>query len=284
MLPESDKEWTEVIRPKRTWYDINLSEVWKYRDLVLIFVRRDFVAGYKQTILGPLWYIFQPLLTTIVFTIIFDKFAHISTNATPSVIFYMTGITAWNYFASCITKTSGTFINNAGIFGKVYFPRLTVPVSIVISNLITFCVQFLFMMGFWVYYYLIGANIYITPYIFLIPVLLLLTALMGLGFGIIISSLTTKYKDLQFVVNFGVQLLMYATPIIYPLSSIPDKYKIIIMINPMTSIIETFKYALLGRGTFSWEMLGYSGIFSIAILIIGLLLFNKIEQRFIDTI
>ena len=168
MLPESDKEWTEVIRPKRTWYDINLSEVWKYRDLVLIFVRRDFVAGYKQTILGPLWYIFQPLLTTIVFTIIFDKFAHISTNATPSVIFYMTGITAWNYFASCITKTSGTFINNAGIFGKVYFPRLTVPVSIVISNLITFCVQFLFMMGFWVYYYLIGANIYITPYIFLI--------------------------------------------------------------------------------------------------------------------
>lgn len=284
MLSESDKEWTEVIRPKRTWYDINLSEVWKYRDLVLIFVRRDFVAGYKQTILGPLWYIFQPLLTTIVFTIIFDKFAHISTNATPSVIFYMTGITAWNYFASCITKTSGTFINNAGIFGKVYFPRLTVPVSIVISNLITFCVQFLFMMGFWVYYYLIGANIYITPYIFLIPVLLLLTALMGLGFGIIISSLTTKYKDLQFVVNFGVQLLMYATPIIYPLSSIPDKYKIIIMLNPMTSIIETFKYALLGRGTFSWEMLAYSGIFSIAILIIGLLLFNKIEQRFIDTI
>lgn len=284
MLPESDKEWTEVIRPKRTWYDINLSEVWKYRDLVLIFVRRDFVAGYKQTILGPLWYIFQPLLTTIVFTIIFDKFAHISTNATPSVIFYMTGITAWNYFASCITKTSGTFINNAGIFGKVYFPRLTVPVSIVISNLITFGIQFLFMMGFWVYYYLIGANIYITPYIFLIPVLLLLTALMGLGFGIIISSLTTKYKDLQFVVNFGVQLLMYATPIIYPLSSIPDKYKIIIMINPMTSIIETFKYALLGRGTFSWEMLGYSGIFSLVILIIGLLLFNKIEQRFIDTI
>lgn len=284
MLPESDKEWTEVIRPKRTWYDINLSEVWKYRDLVLIFVRRDFVAGYKQTILGPLWYIFQPLLTTIVFTIIFDKFAHISTNATPSVIFYMTGITAWNYFASCITKTSGTFINNAGIFGKVYFPRLTVPVSIVISNLITFGIQFLFMMGFWVYYYLIGANIYITPYIFLIPVLLLLTALMGLGFGIIISSLTTKYKDLQFMVNFGVQLLMYATPIIYPLSSIPDKYKIIIMLNPMTSIIETFKYALLGRGTFSWEMLGYSGIFSIVILIIGLLLFNKIEQRFIDTI
>lgn len=284
MLPETDKEWTQVIRPKRTWYDINLSEVWKYRDLVLIFVRRDFVAGYKQTILGPLWYIFQPLLTTIVFTIIFDKFAHISTNATPSVIFYMTGITAWNYFASCITKTSGTFINNAGIFGKVYFPRLTVPVSIVISNLITFCVQFLFMMGFWVYYYLIGANIYITPYIFLIPVLLLLTALMGLGFGIIISSLTTKYKDLQFVVNFGVQLLMYATPIIYPLSSIPDKYKIIIMLNPMTSIIETFKYALLGRGTFSWEMLGYSGIFTLVILIIGLLLFNKIEQRFIDTI
>jgi lipopolysaccharide transport system permease protein len=196
----------------------------------------------------------------------------------------MTGITAWNYFASCLNKTSGTFINNAGIFGKVYFPRLTVPVSIIISNLITFLVQFLFLLCFWVYFYYIGATVHMNEYILLLPVLLILMALMGLGFGIIISSLTTKYKDLQFLVGFGVQLLMYASPIIYPLSSIPDKYKTLVMLNPMTSIIETFKYALLGHGSFSWVMLGYSAVFTIVVLVAGILLFNKIEQRFIDTI
>jgi lipopolysaccharide transport system permease protein len=281
---ESDKEWTEVIRPKRTWYDINLSEVWKYRDLVMIFVRRDFVSAYKQTILGPLWFLIQPLITTIVFTVIFGKIAHLSTSNVPATLFYMTGITAWNYFASCLNKTSGTFINNAGIFGKVYFPRLTVPVSIIISNLITFLVQFLFLLCFWVYFYYIGATVHMNEYILLLPVLLILMALMGLGFGIIISSLTTKYKDLQFLVGFGVQLLMYASPIIYPLSSIPDKYKTLVMLNPMTSIIETFKYALLGHGSFSWVMLGYSAVFTIVVLVAGILLFNKIEQRFIDTI
>jgi lipopolysaccharide transport system permease protein len=281
---ESDKEWTEVIRPKRTWYDINLSEVWKYRDLVMIFVRRDFVSAYKQTILGPLWFLIQPLSTTIVFTVIFGKIAHLSTSNVPATLFYMTGVTAWNYFSSCLNKTSGTFINNAGIFGKVYFPRLTVPVSIIISNLITFLVQFLFLLCFWVYFYYIGATVHMNEYILLLPVLLILMALMGLGFGIIISSLTTKYKDLQFLVGFGVQLLMYASPIIYPLSSIPDKYKTLVMLNPMTSIIETFKYALLGHGSFSWVMLGYSAVFTIVVLIAGILLFNKIEQRFIDTI
>jgi len=281
---ESDKEWTEVIRPKRTWYDINLSEVWKYRDLVMIFVRRDFVSAYKQTILGPLWFLIQPLITTIVFTVIFGKIAHLSTSNVPATLFYMTGVTAWNYFSSCLNKTSGTFINNAGIFGKVYFPRLTVPVSIIISNLITFLVQFLFLLCFWVYFYYIGATVHMNEYILLLPVLLILMALMGLGFGIIISSLTTKYKDLQFLVGFGVQLLMYASPIIYPLSSIPDKYKTLVMLNPMTSIIETFKYALLGHGSFSWVMLGYSAVFTIVVLIAGILLFNKIEQRFIDTI
>ena len=280
----NDNEWSEVIRPKRTWYDINLAELWKYRDLIMIFVRRDFVAVYKQTILGPLWFLIQPLITSIVFTVIFGKIAHISTNNVPSTLFYMTGITAWNYFSACITKTSGTFINNAAVFGKVYFPRLTVPVSIVISSLFTFGIQFLFLLCFWLYYYFIGADISMNSYLLLIPVLLLIMALMGLGFGIIISSLTTKYKDLQFLVSFGVQLLMYATPIIYPLSSIPDKYKIIVLLNPMTSIIETFKYALFSNGSFSWMMLGYSGVFTLGILAIGVLLFNKIEQRFIDTI
>lgn len=283
MIAEN-KEWTDIIRPRRTWYDIKLKELWKYRDLIMIFVRRDYVSVYKQTILGPLWYLIQPLLTTIVFTIIFSKIAGISTNHVPATLFYMTGITAWNYFASCLTKTSGTFINNAAVFGKVYFPRLTVPVSVVISSLITFVIQFLFLMCFWLYFYTIGANVSMNAYMLLLPLLLLLMALMGLGFGIIVSSLTTKYKDLQFLVTFGVQLLMYATPIIFPLSSIPDKYKMFVMLNPMTSVIETFKYALLGNGTFSWTMLGYSCVFTIFLIVIGVLLFNKIEQRFIDTI
>jgi lipopolysaccharide transport system permease protein len=193
-------------------------------------------------------------------------------------------LTAWNYFAACLSKTSGTFINNAAVFGKVYFPRLTVPVSVVLSSLITFGIQFLFLMCFWLYFYFIGATLAMNEYMLLMPVLLLMMALMGLGFGIIVSSLTTKYKDLQFLVGFGVQLAMYATPIIYPLSSIPDKYKAFVMLNPMTSVIETFKYALLGNGSFSWTMLGYSGVFTLILLIVGVLLFNKIEQRFIDTI
>jgi lipopolysaccharide transport system permease protein len=284
MEKDTDKEWTEVIRPKRTWYDIDLAELWRYRDLIMIFVRRDFVSVYKQTILGPLWFLIQPLITTIIFTIIFSKVANISTNGVPATLFYMTGLTAWNYFASCLNKTSGTFINNAAVFGKVYFPRLTAPISVVISSLITFGIQFLFLLCFWVYFYFIGATVSMNAYMALLPLLLLIMAMMGLGFGIIVSSLTTKYKDLQFLVGFGVQLLMYATPIIYPLSSIPDKYKTFVMLNPMTSIIETFKFALLGHGSFSWTMLGYSGVFTLIILVIGVLLFNKIEQRFIDTI
>jgi lipopolysaccharide transport system permease protein len=283
-MQAENKEWTEVIRPKRTWYDINLGELWRYRDLIMIFVRRDFVSVYKQTILGPLWFLIQPLITTIIFTIIFSKVANIPTNGVPATLFYMTGLTAWNYFAACLSKTSGTFINNAAVFGKVYFPRLTVPVSVVISSLITFGIQFLFLMCFWLYFYFIGASVTMNAYMLLMPLLLLIMALMGLGFGIIVSSLTTKYKDLQFLVGFGVQLAMYATPIIYPLSSIPDKYKTFVMLNPMTSVIETFKYALLGNGSFSWTMLGYSGAFTVILLVTGVLLFNKIEQRFIDTI
>jgi lipopolysaccharide transport system permease protein len=284
MEEEVINEWTDIICPRRKWYDIRLHELWKYRDLIMIFVRRDFVSVYKQTILGPLWYLIQPLITTIVFTIIFGKIAHLSTNGVPATIFYMTGITAWNYFANCLTKTSATFINNAAVFGKVYFPRLTVPVSVVISNLITFAIQFLFLMCFWLYFYFAGNLVTMNIYILLLPVLLVLMAMMGLGFGLIISAMTTKYKDLQFLVVFGVQMLMYATPIIYPLRDIPLVYRRIVMLNPMTSIIETFKFALLDIGTFSWAMLGYSCVFTLLILISGILMFNKTEQRFIDTI
>lgn len=294
MQVETDKEWTQVIRPKRTWYDINLSEVWKYRDLVMIFVRRDFVAMYKQTVLGPLWYLIQPLLTTLVFTVIFGRIAKLSTAELPAIIFYMSGITGWNYFSTCLNKTSGTFISNASVFGKVYFPRLTVPISVVISNLITFGIQFLFLMCFWLYFYfrgdLSGINfsgedyIGMNLYILLIPVLLFMMALMGIGFGLIISSFTVKYKDLQFLVGFGVQLFMYATPIIYPLRDIPLVYRRLIMLNPMTSVIETFKFTLFNFGTFSWTMLAYSFVFSILIFAVGIVLFNKVEQKFIDTI
>ena len=284
-MKSNDSEvWTDVIRPVKSWYDLRLKELWNYRDLVMIFVRRDFVSVYKQTILGPLWVLIQPLLTTVVFTIVFARIARMSTAEVPATIFYMTGITAWNYFSSCLTKTSGTFINNSAIFGKVYFPRLAVPLSIVISNLVTFVIQFLFMMCFWLYFYFTGANVAINIYILLLPLLLLLMALMGLAFGVIISSITTKYRDMQFLVAFGIQLLMYATPVIYPLRSIPLQYRRIIMLNPMTSIIETFKYCLLDFGTFSWAMLGYSCIFTLFILIVAVLLFNRVEQKFIDTI
>ena len=284
MKSNDSEEWTDVIRPVKSWYDLRLKELWNYRDLVMIFVRRDFVSVYKQTILGPIWVLIQPLLTTFVFTVVFAKFARISTAEVPATIFYMTGIKAWNYFSSCLTKTSGTFINNTSIFGKVYFPRLAVPLSIVISNLITFLIQFLFMMCFWLYFYLTGANVAINIYILLLPLLILLMALMGLAFGIIISSITTKYKDMQFLVAFGIQLLMYATPVIYPLRSVPLFYRKIIMLNPMTSIIETFKYSILDIGTFSWAMLGYSCVFTAVILVVAVLLFNRIEQKFIDTI
>ncbi len=284
MQSQTNNEWTEVIRPVRPWYNINISELWKYRDLIMIFVRRDFVSAYKQTVLGPLWFLIQPLITTLIFTLIFSRVAHVSTNNVPSTLFYLTGLTAWGYFAGNFGKTSGTFFINAGVFGKVYFPRLTVPVSGIISSLITFGFQFLLLICFWIYHYVNGANIFLSIYVLMIPFLLLIMALMSMGMGMIITSLTTKYKDLQFLVSFGVQLMMYATPIIYPLSIIPDKYKIYIWLNPMTSVIETFKFAMLGTGSFSWTFLGYSSVFTLVILAIGIVIFNKVEQRFIDTI
>lgn len=280
----SDSLWTLVIKPKSKWWDLNLHAVLKSKDLLWMFVWRDFVALYKQTILGPLWFFIQPVFSTIVFTIIFGRIAKIPTDGVPQVIFYLSGIVGWNYFADCLTKTSTTFTANAGIFGKVYFPRLIVPLSIVISNLIKFSVQFFLFLGFWVYYYYKGAGVNPNFFILFTPLLILLMAGLGLGFGIIISSLTTKYRDLVQLIGFGVQLLMYFTPVVYPLSFISEKYKWLILANPMTPIIEAFKFAFLGVGTFSFIHLAYSGAFMLFVLTIGILIFSKIEKSFMDTV
>lgn len=278
------ENWTMVIRPKRHWFDINLKELWKYRDLIVLFVRRDFVARYKQTILGPLWFIIQPLLTTLMFTVVFSKIAGISTDGLPPILFYLAGITAWNYFANCLRATSNTFTANAGIFGKVYFPRLVSPISIVISNLIQFIIQLLFLFAFMAYYGIIGANFSPNIYILLMPVLIILMAGIGLGLGIIFSSLTTKYRDFTNLLAFGIQLWMYLTPVIYPMSEIPEKYKMLVVFNPISPIVETFRFSLLGTGTFNWLHLAYSFGFMVVTLFIGILLFNKIEQSFMDTV
>jgi len=280
----SDDTWNLIIKPKRHLMDVDLQDIWRYRDLIKLFVRRDFVARYKQTILGPLWFLIQPLFTTIIYTIVFGNIAKIPTDGLPQILFYMSGIVGWTYFASCLNSTSNTFVANAGIFGKVYFPRLTLPISIVISNLIQFFIQFFLLAVFMIYYKLIGADFHLNLYMLLLPVLIVLMAGLGLGFGIIISSLTTKYRDLTNLVGFGVQLWMYATPIIYPLSEIPEKYRIVVLANPLTPIIETFRYALLGAGTVDWYHLLYSFGFTVFVLGIGIVLFNKVEQTFMDTV
>jgi len=247
-------------------------------------VRRDFVSFYKQTILGPLWFFIQPLLTTIVFTVVFGKIANMPTNGLPPFLFYMSGVVAWSYFANCLDKTSNTFIANAGIFGKVYFPRLVVPISIVITNGSTFLIQFIMLIGFIVYFYMAGANIHPNWWIFFTPLLLLQMALLGLGVGLLIASLTTKYRDLGFVVGFGVQLWMYATPIVYPISQVPEKWQWLFAMNPMAPVIETFRHAFLGGGAVKMIHMAISIIMTLIILTSGLLLFSKVEKSFMDTV
>jgi lipopolysaccharide transport system permease protein len=273
-----------ILRPKRNLLDINLRELWQYRDLILLFVKRDFVSKFKQTILGPLWFIIQPLLTTIIFTIIFGNIAGISTSGLPKVLFYMSGIVGWTYFSTCLNDTSQTFIKNASIFGKVYFPRLALPISVVISNLVSFVIQFLFLCIFLVYFMVQGVDVKPTILILWIPFLVLLMAGLGLGFGIIISSLTTKYRDLTHLVTFGVTLWMYATPIIYPLSEIPEKYRMFVVANPMTPVVETFRTALLGAGEINYLHLLYSFGFTIVVIAAGVVIFNKVEKTFMDTV
>jgi lipopolysaccharide transport system permease protein len=279
-----DEDWDLIIRPKRAWWDLRLDQVWRYRDLILLFVRRDFVSYYKQTILGPLWFLIQPLLTTMVFTVIFGQIAKLPTDGRPQFLFYLSGTVIWGYFAECFKKTSDTFIANSKIFGKVYFPRLVMPISVLISNLITFAIQFVLFLGFVIYFISRGADVQITKYALLLPLLILLMAGLGLGFGIIVSSLTTKYRDLRFLVSFGVQLWMYATPVIYPISSIPQNWRWVANINPITPIVEAFRHAFIGGGSLSWPMLGYSFVAMIVVFFIGVLLFNRVEQTFMDTV
>ena len=279
-----EKNWLEIIRPKRNLFDVNLRELWHYRDLIILFVRRDFVSKYKQTILGPLWFIIQPLLTTLMFVFVFGNVAGFSTDGLPKVLFYFSGLVGWNYFSQSLTATSNVFVTNANIFGKVYFPRLSLPISIVISNLLQFIIQFIFLLLFIIYYAFKGVPINLSMHLFLLPILIFMLAGLGLGFGIIISSLTTKYRDLTYLVTFGVQLFMYFTPVIYPLSSLSGTYKSIIVLNPLTSIIEAFKFVMLGIGDLSYGGLLYSVAFLIVSLIIGVLVFNKVEQSFMDTV
>ena len=274
-----------IIEPSRGLFDLRLGELWRYRDLVLLFVRRDFVAVYKQTILGPLWYLIQPLLTTLTFTVIFGKVASLPTDELPPFLFYMSGTVVWAYFADCLNKTSNTFVQNYNLFGKVYFPRMAVPVSILISNLITFSIQFGLFIVFVFVFAVQGTPIQPNwAWVALSPLLVLMMAGLGLGFGITISSMTTKYRDLRFLVTFGVQLLMYATPVIYPVSSIPERFQWIILANPMTPIVEAFRYAFLGAGTLNAGLLLYSFVFMLVVDVLGVVIFNRVEQTFMDTV
>jgi lipopolysaccharide transport system permease protein len=280
----SEPVWDLRIKPNTELFNLHLSEVWSYRDLLWLLVRRDFVSFYKQTILGPVWFFIQPLLTTIMFTFVFGRLGGFSTDSLPQPLFYLAGITAWNYFADCLTKTSTVFRDNANMFGKVYFPRLIMPLSIIVSNLVRFLVQFLLFLLVMLFYFFRGAPIHITWAIILFPIIVALMAIMGLGLGMIISAMTTKYRDLAFLLTFGIQLLMYATTVIYPLSSVSEKYRGMVEANPMTSLIETFRYAFLGKGSFSWTSLSYSLLLSILCLFAGVVIFNKVEKDFIDTV
>lgn len=277
--------WDLIIRPKTGWFDLHLADLWRYRDLTAMFVWRDFVAQYKQTILGPLWHIIQPLFTTLIFTVVFGKMAKLPTDELPPFLFYLGGITCWSYFADCVNRTSLTFISNAGIFGKVYFPRLSVPVSLVISGMIKFAIQFALFLAFAVFYWAQGAGVHPNAAIALTPLLVLLMAGLSLGAGIIVSALTTRYRDLQQLVTFGVQLMMFATPVVYPLSMIGGgSFRWLILANPMTPIVETFRYAYLGSGTFDAVYLCYSAGFTAVVLLVGIVLFNHVERTFMDTV
>lgn len=283
-ISTENEEWDLVITPRKKWYDLQLREVWRYRDLISLFIRRDFVSRFKQTILGPLWYIIQPLFTSVVFTVIFTNIARLSTDELPPMLFYMSGNILWHYFSGCLHATANTFTSNAGIFGKVYFPRLVTPISMVISNLISFSIQFLFFLSYFLFFFLKGSAVHFTWWALALPLLIILMAGLGLGFGIIVSSLTTKYRDLTYLVGFGVSLWMYATPVIYPVSTIPERWRWIADINPITPIIETFRLGFLGTGSASWLKLGYSTVFMLVVLFIGIVIFNQVEKTFIDTV
>ncbi|WP_395754749.1 ABC transporter permease [Elizabethkingia anophelis] len=282
---ENNKEnkWTEIIEPQSSLLSLNLKEVWRYRDLLLLLVKRDFVTYFKQTILGPIWFFVNPILTTLIYTLVFGNIAGISTNGAPKIAFYLSGVVMWNYFSTSLKQTSTVFTVNASIFGKVYFPRLIMPLSIVVSNLMQFGIQFLLFLVIVIYYTFQG-QLYPNIFVLLTPVLVLLMAAFALGIGMIFSSMTTKYKDMAMLLTFGVQLFMYATPVIYPLSTIDEKYRYLVEMNPLTAIIENFRYGFLGVGSLHIPALGYSFVVISILLAIGTIIFNRVQKGFMDTI
>ena len=286
-MKEVNNTWTTVIKPKERLLQLDLKELWHYRDLCSLFVRRNITTQYKQTILGPLWYIIQPLITMVMYMVVFGGIANISTDGIPQPLFYLGGICMWQYFSDCLNKTSSTFTDNAGIFGKVYFPRLVVPLANVLSNLLRFGIQLvLFLIVYAIYQiWIIPGGIHTNGYALLLPLLVLMLAGLALGFGILFSSLTTKYRDLQLLLTYFVSLWMYATPIIYPLSTITHpKLHFLMSLNPLTGIVEAFKYGFLGAGEFSWGLLAYSFCFMVVLLAIGIVIFNHVQKTFMDTV
>lgn len=281
---EADEHWDLIIRPKRHLLDVNLQEIWDYRDLLYMFVKRDIVTVYQQTILGPIWFFVQPIMTTVVYLFVFGRIAKISTDGLPGPLFYMSGIVIWNYFSESLTKTANTFVGNAGIFGKVYFPRLIVPLSLVVSGVIKFLIQFSLFLAMFVYYFRTTDVLHPNAWLLAAVYCVLLMAGLGLGFGIIFSSLTTKYRDLTFLLSFGVQLLMYASPVIYPMSTLSGRAQQILWWNPIAHVIECFKYGFLGSGSVSIAGLAYTTAFTLCTLFVGIIIFNKTEQTFMDTV
>jgi lipopolysaccharide transport system permease protein len=277
--------WTEIISPVNSYWNLKLGELFRYKDLIFLFVKRDFSAVYKQTILGPLWLFIQPIFTTLIFFFVFTKIAKIPTSGIDPILFYLAGITLWNYFSDCFVKTSNTFVANATIYGKVYFPRLVIPISIVISNLIKLGVQLMVFAVVFIYKVNFeGLSFSFNATLFFLPVLILLMAILGLGLGIVFSAMTTKYRDFSFLLAFGIQLLMYATPIIYPLSYTSGQLHWWISINPLTPLIENFKFALFGIGHFDFVGLLYAACISVIILFVGIIFFNRVEKNFMDTV
>ncbi len=276
--------WTEIIRPDSRFGFYAIKSVWQYRDLLWMLVRRDFVANYKQTILGPIWFFIQPIFTTLIFTVVFGNIAGISTDGLPMMLFYLSGTVLWNYFAECFSRNATVFRDNASLFGKVYFPRVIVPLSIIVSNLVKLSIQLALFFAFWLYFKATGVPLTIGLNILLLPILILLLAIMGLGAGLIITSFTTKYRDLVFLITFGIQLLMYATPVIFPLSAVPVKYRVWVELNPLSAIIECFRFITTHSSSFEYSQLLYSALVSLVMLFLGVWLFAKTEKNFMDTV
>jgi lipopolysaccharide transport system permease protein len=283
-ITTNNQVWTEEIKSKNDLFSVNVKEIWHYRDLLLMLLKRDFITFYKQTILGPIWFFVQPILTSLIYLVLFGQVAKLSTDGLPQIPFYLAGITIWNYFADSLVKTSSVFQSNASIFGKVYFPRLIMPLSIVFSSLLKFVIQFGLFIVVVLYFTFVKNQLHPNWWVLMTPVLILLMASFALGLGMIFSSLTTKYKDLTFLLTFGIQLFMYATPVVYPISAMPQKYKWLVDINPLTGIFECFRFAFLGKGHFESSSLVYTSVFTLILLFIGIIIFNKVEKSFMDTV